>query len=240
MFYALENGDIDMTNCAMIEGASNHGVPRRWYFQYSCSPSGWELAVFVRKGSEISKSYKNLRQNVCAMDMEKRKFVVVNKALGQVLRDSIGCDIIIDYVQGKKSAFNAFLANQKYLGVITEFLADVPEEFSSEVTSLLTGEYIPTAYFFRSDYKYEDKEKVNAFLIGLLVFFILLFGLVLFEILYIIWARSKRSSVKSVHVEELTDEAVQKLSSSDDKYQAIPDSNSIGDQDDPDYVAPQF
>eukprot|EP01107_Rhizomastix_libera_P017786 TRINITY_DN874_c0_g1_i2.p1 TRINITY_DN874_c0_g1~~TRINITY_DN874_c0_g1_i2.p1 ORF type:complete len:674 (-),score=183.73 TRINITY_DN874_c0_g1_i2:70-2061(-) len=241
LFKALSTGKIDVTSASMLAGASVGGVPRKWQFEYSCSPIGWQATMFAKTKyttySDLVEAAKN-----------GAKFYVESEAMRDVARDLFGKEIVTKVVTATDAFAGLVSESEDYAAFLPEFVA---EGEHPDVSTIKTGNYLNGVFFFRKDSvvaetSYDNNEDNTEDITHLktgtsivLGFFVVLLCMALACMVayagYNFWQKRKE---KTAHIRTGGYHAIDDGVLGDDIHQD--DHKAIGDDKDPDYVAPQF
>jgi len=222
LFSALDEGVIDVTSASMIEGASRDGSDLRYGYQFTCSTGAWPLSVVVKRDSNIA-SIKTFADLKSYLSSTKSKIVCRNSAMASL----IAYDIDLFY----KSKIQIVSSDEEGLSLLNDdsFLAYVPEFVStvpSDYKIIHTSEYVPTTFFLRRDHKHLEPTYDNkAFYVGKVIFAMIL-GAASFVCIYLLFKLLAPKTSANVNEEEIP--------------LTVNNTESLGEDNDPDYVAPQF
>jgi hypothetical protein len=233
LFAALSSGKIDVTTGSMLAGASVEGDERRGIFEYTCSTGAWPMIVITPKKKNNDETIKDLSTlKAFLKNNEQKKLAVANSAMAALITDSLDMEVAVRIVDNTEDAYAKLLENGDYVAYVPEYMVEFNTQYEADLHKIITDEYVTTTMFLRKDRKVVLESSSLAFVATtgfLVIFFITAFGY-LSMFLFLKWYNGRTVKSNNAQMIEIVE----------DKTALLNGMESIGDDDDPDYIAPSF
>jgi len=229
LFYALDKGAIDVTSASMLEGGSINGIERRLRYQFTCSTGGWPLTLVTSKKVDGTKSIKSFDDLKAYISKNSGKFAVRNSNMASLLTDALNLDVKYKIVNSDSEGFDLVHEGKDYVAYIPEYLLYVPDNMNLNL--IHTNQYVATTMFLRKDRKHTKNYEISSGIYVATVLLSILLGILLFIIVFAI--------IKYIAGRKKAQDTYQ-IINDDAKTNANDGLQSLGDEEDPDYIAPSF
>ena len=239
LFHGLDKGDIDVTSASMLEGGAVNGAERRWRYEYTCSTGAWPLTIVTPKKKnniETAKTLKDLK--VYVVKTTNPKFAVANSAMCDLVASALDLDTKCTTVASNDEGFKLIHEEPDYVAYIPEYLINVDEDL--DLRLFHTDQYVSTTMFLRKDRKLSPAEsKASKAIFVFTVLLSMLLAALCFVVVYMLFKYFATGAAAVTVLEhdmpsEDETDSEKGISSTKESVQ------SLGDEDDPDYIAPAF